>query len=105
MLKNAKWIQSPVDVEGGVVSFELVCDRERTAQFVNGLNLITIAVSLCDAISLIEHPASMTHSTYTIAELAEIGISESMLRLSVGLESADDLIADLLGELDKIEVK
>ena len=47
----------------------------------------------------------MTHNTYTLAELAEIGISESMLRLSVGLEDPDDLIADLIGELDKIEVK
>ena len=93
------------DAFGGVVSFELKCDRERTAEFVNSLKLVTIAVSLGDAISLIEHPASMTHNTYTLAELAEIGISESMLRLSVGLEDPDDLIADLVGELDKIEVK
>ena len=93
------------DAFGGVVSFELKCDRERTAEFVNSLKLVTIAVSLGDAISLIEHPASMTHNTYTLAELAEIGISESMLRLSVGLEDPDDLIADLIGELDKIEVK
>ena len=47
----------------------------------------------------------MTHNTYTVDELAELGISESMLRLSVGLEDPDDLIADLKAELDKIEVK
>ena len=89
---------------GGVVSFELNCDRERTAKFVNSLKLCTLAVSLGDAITLIEHPASMTHNTYTVEVLAEIGISESLLRLSVGLEDADDLIADLKAELDRIEV-
>lgn len=90
---------------GGVVSFELKCDRNRTAEFVNNLKLCTLAVSLGDAITLIEHPASMTHNTYTVEALAEIGISESLLRLSVGLEDAEDLIADLKAELDKIEVK
>ena len=90
---------------GGMVSFELKCDRERTAEFVNSLKLCTLAVSLGDAITLIEHPASMTHNTYTVEALAEIGISESLLRLSVGLEDADDLIADLKAELDRIEVE
>ena len=89
---------------GGIMSFELKCDRERTSEFVNSLKLCTLAVSLGDAITLIEHPASMTHNTYTIEELAELGISESLLRLSVGLEDADDLIADLKAELDRIEV-
>lgn len=90
---------------GGMLSFELKCGKERTAEMVNGLKLCTLAVSLGDAITLIEHPASMTHNTYTIEELREIGISESLLRLSVGLEDAEDLIADLKRELDKIEVE
>ena len=90
---------------GGMLSFELKCGRERTSEMVNHLQLCTLAVSLGDAITLIEHPASMTHNTYTIEELAEIGISESLLRLSVGLEDADDIIADLKRELDKIEVE
>lgn len=90
---------------GGVISFELKCGRERTAQLADNLKLCTLAVSLGDAITLIEHPASMTHNTYTIEELAEIGISESLLRLSVGLEDPDDIIADLKVELDKIEVE
>lgn len=89
---------------GGILSFELKCGRERTSEFVNSLKLCTLAVSLGDAITLIEHPASMTHNTYTIEELQSIGISESLLRLSVGLEDADDLIADLKAELDRIEV-
>ena len=90
---------------GGVVSFELKCDRERTSEFVNSLKLCTVAVSLGADMTLIEHPASMTHTTYTIEALEAIGISESLLRLAVGLENAEDLIADLKAELDKIEVK
>ena len=69
----------------------------------NNLQLCTLAVSLGDAITLIEHPASMTHNTYTVEELVAIGISESLLRLSVGLENPEDLIADLKEGLDKIE--
>ena len=90
---------------GGVVSFELKCGRERTSEFVNSLKLCTLAVSLGADMTLIEHPASMTHNTYTVEELAKVGISESLLRLSVGLENADVLIADLKAELDKIEVQ
>lgn len=87
---------------GGMLSFELNCSRERAAKFCDNLKLCTLAVSLGDAFTLIEHPASMTHFTYTIEELAELGISETMLRLSVGLEDADDLIADLKEGLDQI---
>lgn len=90
---------------GGVVSFELHCGRERTAEMANNLKLCTLAVSLGDVNTLIEHPASMTHSTYTIEALAKIGISESLMRMSIGLEDPDDIIADLKTELDKIEVR
>ncbi len=90
---------------GGIMSFELKCSRERAAEFADSLKLCTLAVSLGDAMTLIEHPASMTHNTYTVEELAELGISESMLRLSVGLEDPDDIIADLKAELDRIEVE
>ena len=69
---------------GGIITFELKCSREKSAEFVNSLKLCTIAVSLGDAETLIEHPATMTHSTYTPEALAQAGIGESMLRLSVG---------------------
>ena len=87
---------------GGMITFELNCSRERAAQFVNHLELCALAVSLGDAETLIEHPATMTHSTYTPEELAAAGIRESMLRLSVGLEDAQDIIADLKKQLDLI---
>lgn len=88
---------------GGMISFELAASRERSADFMNGLSLCTLAVSLGDAETLIEHPASMTHSVYGAAALAQAGIGESLIRLSVGLEDADDIIADLRNELDKIK--
>ena len=87
---------------GGIITFELKCGREKSAEFVNSLKLCTIAVSLGDAETLIEHPATMTHSTYTPEELAQAGIGESMLRLSVGLEDAEDIIEDLRAGLDGI---
>ena len=87
---------------GGIITFELKCSREKSAEFVNSLKLCTIAVSLGDAETLIEHPATMTHSTYTPEELAQAGIGESMLRLSVGLEDAEDIIDDLRAGLDGI---
>ncbi len=87
---------------GGIITFELKCSREKSAEFVNSLKLCTIAVSLGDAETLIEHPATMTHSTYTPEELAQAGIGESMLRLSVGLEDAEDIIEDLRAGLDGI---
>lgn len=89
---------------GGIMSLELNCGREQTAAFCERLKLVTLAVSLGDAFTLIEHPASMTHSAYAAEDLAAIGIGESLLRLSIGLEGADDLIADLKQALDGIEV-
>lgn len=88
---------------GGMITFELDCSKERAAEFVNALELCTLAVSLGDAETLIEHPATMTHSTYSPEELAAAGIRESMLRLSVGLEDAGDIINDLKKQLDKIK--
>jgi methionine-gamma-lyase len=80
---------------GGMIALELVGGYEAGLRFLNRLNLFIRAVSLGDAESLAEHPASMTHSAYTPAERAEHGISEGLVRLSVGLEDVADLVADL----------
>ena len=64
-------------------------------KLVNSLRMIRIAVSLGDAETLIEHPASMTHSTYSPEELALSGIAPGLIRLSAGLENVEDIIADL----------
>lgn len=80
---------------GAMIAFELNGGRAAGAAMMNRLALIRRAVSLGDCESLIQHPASMTHSTYTPEERAAHGISEGLIRLSVGLEEVEDILADL----------
>ncbi|MBR9651304.1 methionine gamma-lyase [Thalassovita aquimarina] len=80
---------------GAMIAFELSGGIEAGKDMMNRLNMIGRAVSLGDAETLIQHPASMTHSTYTPEERAAHGISDGLIRLSVGLEDAADIIADL----------
>lgn len=69
------------------------------------MQLFSIAVSLGDAESLIQHPASMTHSPYSQEERLEAGISDTLIRISVGLENAEDLITDLEHSLNQIRLE
>ncbi len=80
---------------GGMISFIVKGGREKAAIVADNVRLATLAVSLGAAVTLIEHPASMTHSPYTEEELEAAGIPAGLIRLSVGLEDADDLIQDL----------
>lgn len=84
---------------GGIIAFELNASFEETIKFVNSLSIFSIAVSLGDAESLIQHPASMTHSPYTPEARLNAGITDTLLRLSVGLESIEDLLDDLQSQL------
>ena len=86
----------------GVIAFEVKGGMEEGIKFCNSLKLATIAVSLGDAETLVEHPASMTHSPYTAEERAAAGISDGLVRISVGLENVEDLIADFEQAFDKI---
>jgi methionine-gamma-lyase len=70
--------------------------------FMNRLELVVRAVSLGDAETLVQHPASMTHATYSADERKRHGISDSLLRLSVGLENVEDLMADIAQALDHV---
>lgn len=87
---------------GGMVTFDVKGGRKAGEKLMNSVGLFTLAVSLGDCDSLIEHPASMTHSTYSKEELEEVGITEGLIRLSVGLEDPSDLITDLKLALKKI---
>ncbi len=87
---------------GGMLSFEVKGGKEAGMKLVNALKLCTIAVSLGDAETLVEHPASMTHSTYSAQDLKDAGIPEGLVRLSAGLENGEDIIADLKQALDQI---
>jgi len=80
---------------GGMIAFEIKGGREAGRKLMNGVQVCVLAVSLGDVATLIQHPASMTHTGYSKQELAEIGITEGLIRLSVGLEDAEDLIWDL----------
>ncbi len=88
---------------GAVMSFYLKKnDRASAFRFLDAVRICHLAVSLGGTESLIQHPRSMTHSDMTPADLDECEITESMIRLSVGLESSDDLIADLTHALKAI---
>ena len=80
---------------GGMIAFELKGGMAAGQRFMNALQLFSRAVSLGGAESLAQHPASMTHSTYTLEERALHGISEGLVRLAVGLEDVADLLADI----------
>ena len=85
---------------GGLIAFELKGGVAAGMAFMNGLKLVTRAVSLGDAETLVQHPASMTHATYSPDERKRHGISDNLLRLSVGLENVEDLAADIAQALD-----
>jgi methionine-gamma-lyase len=89
---------------GGMIAFELAEGIDAGCSMMNKLQLITRAVSLGDAETLVQHPASMTHSTYTPEERALHGISEGLVRLSIGLEGIDDVIFNLEQALPKRSV-
>ncbi|HHP5738631.1 methionine gamma-lyase [Bacillus paranthracis] len=87
---------------GGVISFSIKGGKEETQAFINDLHFITIAVSLGDTETLIQHPATMTHAAIPDALRQEMGIYDNLIRLSVGLESWEDIVSDLEQALKKI---
>jgi len=87
---------------GGMLSFDLSGGREAGRKFCNAVKICTLAVSLGDVDTLISHPASMTHSTYSKEDLDKAGISEGLIRLSVGLENVEDIIEDLRQAMEQI---
>ncbi len=90
-----KLLKKQMKAAGGVLAFEIEGSFDDAVCFMNNLSMCGIAVSLGDAETLIQHPASMTHSPYEADERKAAGISDSLIRLSVGLEHVDDIIADL----------
>ncbi len=85
---------------GGMVSFEINGGEEEIRRFVNSLKFFSLAESLGGVESLVCHPASMTHAPVCDEALAKAGIGQNLIRLSVGLESSEDLLADLLQALN-----
>lgn len=86
---------------GAMLSLELDGDTDAVRAFIEGLEYFTLAESLGGVESLIAHPATMTHAAMTAEARAAAGIGDGLLRLSVGIEHADDLVADIAAALDR----
>ncbi len=87
---------------GAMITFDIVGGEEQAFRFLNSLKLIKLAVSLGSTESLAEHPATMTHSDIPPEEQAQMGISEKMVRLSIGVENPEDLVLDIGQALDAV---
>ncbi|MTI56272.1 methionine gamma-lyase [Geosporobacter ferrireducens] len=87
---------------GAMIAFEVKGGLEAGKKLMNTVELCTLAVSLGDTETLIQHPASMTHSPYSPEERTECDISEGLVRISVGLENPEDIISDLKKALDQL---
>jgi cystathionine beta-lyase/cystathionine gamma-synthase len=85
---------------GAVISFEL--EREEAVpRFLNALKTVLLAESLGGVESLVTHPSSMTHADIPLAEQAAVGLTPALVRLSIGIENSDDLLADIAQALRK----
>lgn len=90
---------------GAMISFELHGGEAAVRAFVEGLRYFTLAESLGGVESLVAHPATMTHAAMTPQARAKAGISDGLLRLSVGIEAAEDLLADLQAGLARAQAE
>ena len=87
---------------GGMISFEMDGGLEEARAFLEGLRIFSLAESLCGVESLIEHPALMTHASIPKEEREKVGITDSLIRVSVGIEDVDDLKEDLDNALRRV---
>jgi O-acetylhomoserine (thiol)-lyase len=87
------------------MTFGIRGGRNASIAFMDALKLIGIVTHVADAWSCVLHPASHTHRQLTDKQLKEAGIPPDLIRLSIGLEDPDDLIADLKQALDKVKVR
>jgi O-succinylhomoserine sulfhydrylase len=106
--KEVKWVKYPflpshpqfkiakkqMSLGGGMVTFELKGGMKRAHRFIDALQLVSISSNLGDTRTIITHPATTTHSKLSSEERKASGITDGMIRVSVGLEHIDDLIAD-----------
>ncbi|WCN36366.1 O-acetylhomoserine aminocarboxypropyltransferase/cysteine synthase family protein [Aneurinibacillus uraniidurans] len=90
---------------GAIFTFGIVGGLEAGKAFINNLELFSLLANVGDAKSLVIHPASTTHAQLSEAELTEAGVTPDLIRLSIGIEDPDDLIADLEQALQKVAVQ
>ncbi|MFT4600028.1 MAG: methionine-gamma-lyase [Arenicella sp.] len=92
------------EAAGAMLSFEVIGGEKEAFKFIDGLKLIKLAVSLGSTESLIQHPATMTHAGVSDEEKTKLGISPSLVRLSIGVENIADLIHDIECSLKQVEI-
>lgn len=102
---EGKLFQRQCETAGGMISFEVHGGETQAFNFLNNLDLIKIAVSLGSTESLAQHPRSMTHAGLAEEHLDQMGVTPGLIRLSVGVENPEDLIADISQALDAVEPK
>ena len=96
LIKNHDVAKKQMSGFGGMLSFRIKdFDKEKTIKFLEKLHLFTLAESLGGVESLCGHPATMTHASIPVEEREKSGVTDSLIRLSVGIEDVDDLIEDL----------
>lgn len=98
---NALYKRYFKDGGGSIFTFEIKGGRESAWRFIDSLNIFSLLANVADVKSLVIHPATTTHSQLSPEELAQQHITESTVRLSIGIEHIDDLLADLTQALDK----
>ncbi len=86
----------------GVISCEIKGGRENAVEFINALKMVSIETHVADIRTSDLHPASTTHRQLTAEQLVEAGISDSLIRLSIGLEHIDDILKDIGQALDSL---
>jgi O-succinylhomoserine sulfhydrylase len=90
-----------MDAGGTVIAFDLTGGQEAAFRFLNALDIVIISNNLGDAKSIATHPATTTHQRLPAAQKAHLGITPGLIRLSLGLEDARDLVADILHALEQ----
>ena len=88
---------------GGIVSFGLKAGYDGALEFINNVELLSLLANIGDAKSLVIHPASTTHSQLTEEQQRATGVTPDLIRLAVGIEDLEDILADIDQALDKIE--
>lgn len=94
--------QAQLGAGGTMIALDLKGGKEAAFRFLNALEVVIISNNLGDAKSIVTHPGTTTHSRLTPEQREQLGISEGLVRLSVGIEDPADLIADLMGALEAV---
>ena len=98
--KNYELSKKYLKAGGGLISFEIKGGREKAKKFIEKLELLTLCVHVADLRSYALHPASSTHRQLSDDQLKEVGIGSNLIRLSIGIEDVDDILADIKNALE-----